>query len=61
MTTFVHSFSSRQVLCIDHLKVKCVGDLKDYLSTEKVKKYRIEQRINTEMKGNVFSRYSFLK
>ncbi|XP_060555346.1 splicing regulator SDE2-like [Ruditapes philippinarum] len=35
MTTFVHSFSSRHVLCLDHAHFKTVGDLKSYLTTDK--------------------------
>ncbi|XP_045187140.2 splicing regulator SDE2-like [Mercenaria mercenaria] len=35
MTTLIHSFSSRQVLCIDHIDFKTVGDLKSYLAAEK--------------------------
>ena len=36
MTTLVHSFCSRHVLCVDHNRFETVGELKAYLTETKV-------------------------
>ena len=37
MTTLIHSYCSRHVLCVDHTKFENIGALKDYLIETKVK------------------------